>query len=164
MADRIVVMHDGIIEQIGTPLDLYDAPRNLFVAEFIGSPAMNVIPGKLQYEGGATSVAALGSVWPVSGVGGGSAGQNVHYGIRPGDLKVADVGSPGTIAAEVVVVEPTGAETELLLHVGGSGDASGQQIILVMHGRTAAQPGDTVHLAIDGAKAHVFDGSSGQRL
>ena len=112
-------------------------------------------------------MAALGALWPVDAVGAGVTGQNVHYGIRPGDLKLADTGGADSIAAEVVVVEPTGAETELLLQVGGAdgpASASGQQIILVMHGRTAVQPGDTVHLSINGAKAHVFDGSSGQRL
>ena len=159
MADRIVVMHDGIIEQIGTPLDLYDHPRNLFVAQFIGSPAMNVIEGALQRDGhGATTVQALGASWPVSGLAAGGNGQKVHYGIRPGDLVLADAGIP----AEVVVVEPTGAETELLLQVG-QGDTT-RQIILVMHGRTQAKPGDTVFLAIDGVKAHVFDVANGQRL
>ena len=154
MADRIVVMHDGIIEQIGTPLELYDRPGNLFVAQFIGSPAMNVFEGMLQKEGGQLGVAALGALWPVAGLAGGNHGQTVHYGIRPGDLKLADAG----IATEVVVVEPTGAETELLLQIGA------QQLTLVLHGRTAARPGDTVHLAIDAANAHVFDGQSGQRL
>jgi multiple sugar transport system ATP-binding protein len=158
MADRIVVMHDGIIEQIGTPLELYDRPGNLFVAQFIGSPAMNVFEGVLQREGGITAVSALGSLWPVAGLAGGQHGQKVHYGIRPGDLTLADAGIP----AEVVVVEPTGAETELLLQIGSGADA--RQLILVMHGRTDAQPGERVHLAIDGAKAHVFDGQSGQRL
>jgi multiple sugar transport system ATP-binding protein len=158
MADRIVVMHDGIIEQIGTPLELYDRPGNLFVAQFIGSPAMNVLPGVLQKEGGQAGVSALGALWPVAGLAGGSHGQPVHYGIRPGDLKLAAAGIP----AQVVVVEPTGAETELLLQVGSG--SSTQQIVLVLHGRTDAQPGETVHLAIDAAKAHVFDGQSGQRL
>jgi multiple sugar transport system ATP-binding protein len=158
MADRIVVMHDGIIEQIGTPLDLYDRPGNLFVAQFIGSPAMNVVQGTLQRDGNTTCVQALGARWPVVGLGGGSHGQKVHYGIRPGDLVLADAGIP----AKVVVVEPTGAETELLLQVG-QGDAA-ENIVLVLHGRTNAQPDDTVHLAIDGAKAHVFDSQSGQRL
>jgi multiple sugar transport system ATP-binding protein len=151
MADRIVVMHDGIVEQIGTPLQLFDRPGNLFVAQFIGSPSMNVVQGTLR--GGA--VEALGARWPVEpGVAKGHEGQGVHYGMRPTDLALADSG----IAARVVVVEPTGAETELLLDVGG------QQLVLVMHGRTAAQPDDTVYLAVDPAKAHVFDTASGSRL
>jgi hypothetical protein len=72
----------------------------------------------------------------------------VHYGIRPTDLQLADSG----IAAQVVVIEPTGAETELLVEVGG------QQLVVVMHGRTTARPDDTVHLRVDTDKAHVFDG------
>jgi multiple sugar transport system ATP-binding protein len=156
MADRIVVMHDGIIEQIGTPLDLYDRPSNLFVAQFIGSPAMNVIPGKLRGSGGATEVEAAGTRRPVPAQVGGSEGQAVHYGIRPGDIHLAPAGSG--IAAKVIVVEPTGAETELLLQVGDA------QIVAVIHGRTSARPDDTVHLAIDADKAHVFDSASGTRL
>ncbi len=158
MADRIVVMHDGLIEQIGTPLDLYDHPSNLFVAQFIGSPAMNVFEGTLQRETGSTTVAALGASWPVAGMAAGQSGQRVSYGIRPGDLVLADAGIP----AEVVVVEPTGAETELLLQVGTGSNT--QQLILVMHGRTDARPGQTVYLSVDGSKAHVFDGANGQRL
>jgi len=149
MADRIVVMHDGIVEQIGTPLELFDRPGNLFVAQFIGSPSMNVFQGTL--KGGA--VDALGARWPVR-VGQGGEGQAVHYGIRPTDLALAEGGIP----ARVVVVEPTGAETELLLDVGG------QQLVLVMHGRTAAQPDEVVHLSVDIDKAHVFDGATGKRL
>jgi multiple sugar transport system ATP-binding protein len=158
MADRIVVMHDGIVEQIGTPLELYDRPGNLFVAQFIGSPAMNVFPGVLQKEGGQAGVSALGALWPAPPGVGGQHGQAVHYGIRPSDLRLADSGIP----AQVVVVEPTGAETELLLQISHGG--STQQLVLVLHGRTAAQPGDTVHLALDGAKAHVFDAQAGTRL
>jgi multiple sugar transport system ATP-binding protein len=153
MADRIVVMHDGIIEQIGTPLELFDRPGNLFVAQFIGSPSMNVFAGTLR--GGA--VDALGARWPLPPAlngGRGADGQGVQYGIRPTDLALAGEG----IAARVVVVEPTGAETELLLDVGG------QQLVLVMHGRTAARPDDTVYLTVDAPKAHVFDANSGQRI
>jgi multiple sugar transport system ATP-binding protein len=156
MADRIVVMHDGIIEQIGTPLELYDHPGNLFVAQFIGSPAMNVIAGSLRGAGGATVVEAAGTRWPVPAQVHGRDGQAVHYGIRPGDIHLAP-GAQG-IAAKVIVVEPTGAETELLLQVGDA------QIIVVIHGRTAAKPDDVVHLAIDTDKAHVFDSASGKRL
>ncbi len=149
MADRIVVMHDGLIEQIGTPLELFDGPHNLFVAQFIGSPAMNVFAGTLR-DG---AVQALGARWPLPAVAAGGE-QAVHYGIRPTDLALAGAG----IAARVVVVEPTGAETELLLDVGG------QQLVLVMHGRTDVQPEQTVYLSVDAAKAHVFDAASGRRL
>jgi multiple sugar transport system ATP-binding protein len=148
MADRIVVMHDGVVEQIGTPLELFDRPRNLFVAQFIGSPAMNVFDGRMNGAG----VAALGAHWPAAVQAAG--GQPVHYGIRPGDLELAGEGVPG----KVVVVEPTGAETELIVDVGG------QPLTVVMHGRTKARPDDVVHLRVDAAKAHVFDGASGQRL
>jgi multiple sugar transport system ATP-binding protein len=151
MADRIVVMHDGIVEQIGTPLELFDRPGNLFVAQFIGSPAMNVFKGTVQNG----QVAALGASWPmpptVKPV---ADGTSVHYGVRPGDLELADSGIP----AQVVVVEPTGAETELLLQIGD------QKFTLVMHGRTDVQPNDTVHLKFDVNKAHVFDGITEQRL
>ena len=144
-------MHDGLIEQIGTPLELFDRPRNLFVAQFIGSPAMNVFAGTLR--GGA--VEGLGQRWPLPALASSAAeGQAVQYGIRPGDLSLATSG----IAAKVIVIEPTGAETELLVDVGG------QQLILVMHGRTEVKPDQTVHLAVDAEKAHVFDAASGQRL
>ncbi|HSW21579.1 MAG TPA: sn-glycerol-3-phosphate ABC transporter ATP-binding protein UgpC [Burkholderiaceae bacterium] len=154
MADRIVVMRDGIVEQIGTPLELFDKPDNLFVAQFIGSPAMNVLAGTLRRGSDGAYVEALGSRWPVPGTVNGNDGLAVSYGIRPGDLSLADAG----VAAKVFVVEPTGAETELLLQVGDA------QLTLVMHGRTTAQPDDTVHLAIEAAHAHVFDQASGRRL
>ena len=168
MADRIVVMHDGIIEQIGTPLELYDRPRNLFVAEFIGSPSMNVIAGTLQSPaagpgaisaesaGAGAEVDAAGTRWPAPLLTGGTRGQAVHYGIRPGDIHLASDGHG--IAAKVIVVEPTGAETELLVQVGDA------KLVVVIHGRTSAKPDDLVHLAIDAAKAHVFDTASGERL
>ena len=151
MADRIVVMHDGIIEQIGTPLGLFDRPCNLFVAQFIGSPSMNVFLGTVR----GSSVEALGTRWPLPpGLKNAREGMAVQYGIRPGDLQLADTG----IAASVVVIEPTGAETELVLEVGG------QQLILVMHGRTAVQPDEAVQLAVDADNAHLFDAGSGRRV
>jgi multiple sugar transport system ATP-binding protein len=156
MADRIVVMHDGIIEQIGTPLQLYDHPGNLFVAQFIGSPAMNVVEGKLRVQAEHTWVDAVGQQWPVTPLANAIDGQAVHYGVRPGDIAVSTTGTG--IPAKVVVVEPTGAETELLLQVGQA------QVIVVLHGRIAVQPDDEVHLEIDPAKTHVFDGTSGNRL
>ncbi|UUZ69015.1 sn-glycerol-3-phosphate ABC transporter ATP-binding protein UgpC [Polaromonas sp. P2-4] len=156
MADRIVVMHDGIIEQIGTPLELFDRPGNLFVAQFIGSPAMNVLKGHLHQEGGSSWIEAQGHHWPVGALAQAHHGQAVHYGVRPSDIQVVTSGEG--IPAKVIVVEPTGAETELLLQVGD------EQLIVVLHGRTSAQPDDMVHLQISVNKTHVFDVTSGQRL
>jgi multiple sugar transport system ATP-binding protein len=158
MADRIVVMHDGVIEQIGTPLELYDHPDNLFVAQFIGSPAMNIINGTLRRTGGSAHVEAAGGTrWPLeSGVG--HDGQQVAFGIRPEHLAVTDVGAVDAVAAEITVVEPTGAETELLVKAGDA------PIVLVTHGRTSVRPGDRIGLAVDPPMVHVFDQASGDRL
>ena len=156
MADRIVVMHDGIVEQIGTPLELFDRPGNLFVAQFIGSPSMNVAQGVLHLAGGQAHVTAEGASWPALSVAGGKDGQAVHYGIRPTDITLAAAGQG--IAAQVVVVEPTGAETELLVQVGEF------KLVVTLHGRTDAQPNDTVYLHIDPAKTHLFDAATEQRL
>ena len=156
MADRIVVMHDGIIEQIGTPLELFDRPGNLFVAQFIGSPSMNVLSGTLRVSSGHSWVEAHGHAWPVSALTQAKEGQAVVYGVRPTDLTLsaAGVGIPAT----VIVVEPTGAETELLLEVGSV------RLVLVTHGRTNVQPNDVVHLDISAGKSHLFDAATGLRL
>jgi multiple sugar transport system ATP-binding protein len=158
MADRIVVMHDGRIEQIGTPLALYDRPDNLFVAQFIGSPAMNVVNGTLRRVNGSAYVEAPGGLrWPLA-QGAGTDGQAVAYGIRPEHLSLAGAGSAGAVPAEVTVVEPTGAETELLLKAGEA------PIVLVSHGRPNVNPGDRIGLAVDPAMVHVFDQKTGARL
>ncbi|HVN36248.1 MAG TPA: sn-glycerol-3-phosphate ABC transporter ATP-binding protein UgpC [Casimicrobiaceae bacterium] len=156
MADRIVVMHDGRIEQIGTPLALYDRPGNLFVAQFIGSPAMNVVNGIVRRAGGGAYVEAEGGVrWPLAG-GAGADGQAVSYGVRPEHLTLAPAGTG--VPGEVIVVEPTGAETELVIRVGAS------QVILRMHGRARVEHDEKVALAVDPATVHIFDQATGQRL
>jgi multiple sugar transport system ATP-binding protein len=97
MADRIVVMHDGHIEQIGAPLELYDHPDNLFVAQFIGSPAMNVLNGSVRREGAAAFVEVPGGVrWPLPATTAAD-GQAVAYGIRPGDLHLAAPDAAGAV-------------------------------------------------------------------
>jgi len=152
MADRIVVMHDGRIEQIGTPLELYDRPANLFVAQFIGSPAMNVIDGTLRRNGyGAWVEADGGQRWPVDRTGGVD-GQPVTYGVRPEHLALAN--GDAAVQGEVIVVEPTGAETELLVRAGAA------QLVVVMHGRCALKPGDRVGLAVEAEAVHLFDRAS----
>ena len=144
MADRIVVMQDGRIEQIGTPLELYDHPSNLFVAQFIGSPAMNVVQGTLRRGADAAWVEAEGGMrWPLATSSPGVDGQVVAYGVRPGNLSLH--ASAQSVPGEVIVVEPTGAETELLVRVGQA------QIVVVVHGRTSARPGETGALEVDTA-------------
>ena len=158
MADRIVVMHDGRIEQIGSPLDLYDHPDNLFVAQFIGSPSMNIMNGKVSRTNGSAHVEVAGGVrWPLR-VAPGADGQAVAYGIRPGDLTLASTEAHGAVPGEIIVIEPTGAETELLIQAGES------QLILVTHGRPDVNPGDRIGLGIDPSKVHVFDQATGARL
>jgi multiple sugar transport system ATP-binding protein len=151
-----VVMHDGIIEQIGTPLELFDHPGNLFVAQFIGSPSMNVLKGTLRVAEGRTWVEAQGHSWPAGALTQAGDGHAVAYGVRPTDVNVSTTGTG--IPAKVIVVEPTGAETELLLEVGDC------RLVVVMHGRTAARPDDVIHLEIAANKAHLFDDATGIRL
>jgi multiple sugar transport system ATP-binding protein len=149
MADRIAVMNDGRIEQLGEPLELYDHPANLFVAQFIGSPAMNVFEGVYRNN----AVEALGTRWPANGARA-SEGQRVKYGIRPEHIDFGNADIP----AEVVVVEPMGAETELLLKV------QDQTLTLVTHGRSRVGPGERVYLAPQSQHVHLFDASTGQRV
>jgi multiple sugar transport system ATP-binding protein len=148
MADRIAVMNEGRIEQLGEPLELYDRPANLFVAQFIGSPAMNVFEGIYKDR----SVEALGARWPCSVKA--QEGQSVIYGIRPEHLSFTSDGIP----AEIEVVEPMGAETEVLVKV------QGQSFTVMTHGRAAYGPGERVFVSPQAAHAHVFDAASGRRI
>jgi multiple sugar transport system ATP-binding protein len=150
MADRIAVMNEGRIEQLGAPLELYDRPANLFVAQFIGSPAMNVFDGVLKNG----SVEALGERWPAPASARGNDGQAVKYGIRPEHLQLGRDGVP----AEVVVVEPMGHETELLVRINDI------DLIVVMQGRSAHAPGERIFLAPQAANAHLFEAASGRRI
>jgi multiple sugar transport system ATP-binding protein len=156
MADRIVVMHDGMVEQIGTPLELFDRPGNLFVAQFIGSPSMNVLPGTLRLRDGRSWVEAQGQSWPTAPQPLAHDGQAVQYGVRPTDISLSTTGQG--IPARVVVVEPTGAETELLVRVGDA------DLVIVLHGRTSVQPDEDVLLDVAAFKTHVFDSAGGHRL
>ncbi len=151
MADKIVVMNNGIVEQIGTPLELYDDPRNMFVAGFIGSPATNFLKGRLGTEGVITND---GITLPVRSIKGAGGGRPVHYGIRPEHLELSDTG----LDAEVVVVEPTGADTQLFARIGEC------QVVAVFHERHSLHPGQKVKLRPRTDAAMVFDDETGQRL
>jgi len=151
MADQIVVMHDGRVEQTGSPLELYDRPSNRFVAGFIGSPAMNFIDGT-QKDG--ALVAANGARLPLAGATAANDGRAMVYGIRPEHLDLADDG----FEAEVVVIEPTGSETQLVARLGT------QEVIAIFRERHAFAPGQKIRLKPRAPVAHLFDAASGMRL
>jgi multiple sugar transport system ATP-binding protein len=159
MADRIVVMHDGVVEQIGAPLELYDHPRNLFVAQFIGSPAMNIINGKLRRAGVNAVVETQDGIrWPVLREPAAGEGLDASYGVRPEHLAVVQSGIADSVPGEVVVVEPTGPETELLVRSGTS------HISVISHGRASISPGDQIALRVAPGSVHLFDQKSGSRI
>ncbi len=156
MGDKIVVMREGRIEQTGNPLELYDHPVNTFVAGFIGSPAMNFLPGTLRREGEAASVQlADGTQVRAPANAAGSDGQAVILGLRPEHLSLD---ASGGIPTEVVVVEPTGAETHVSCRHHGT------DLAVVFRERHAFVPGSTIHLQPDLLHAHLFDAKSGHRL
>jgi multiple sugar transport system ATP-binding protein len=156
MADKIVVMHDGIVEQIGTPLELYDWPGNLFVAGFIGSPAMNFIPGALRRDEKSAVVEVAGGIrLPAAARGTGREGQDVIYGVRPEHFEIV---AEGGVPTRVNVVEPTGADTFVY------GDFAGTQICAVFSERHQFRSGEMVNLRPRAPLTHVFDAGSGQAL
>jgi len=156
MADKIVVMKDGLVEQIGDPLSLYDAPVNTFVAGFIGSPAMNMIPGIVRANGaGATVEFGDNATLPVPRGARAADGQEVLYGMRPEHCTLADSGG---IPADVVVVEPTGADTQLYCRFNG------QELTSLVRDRVSCRAGDSVRLKPDLGRAHLFDRASGLSL
>jgi multiple sugar transport system ATP-binding protein len=158
MADRIVVMHDGRVEQIGTPLELYDTPANLFVAGFIGSPAMNFIDAVLRRENGALwAEAADGTRLPVAGKQAGRDGQKVVYGTRPEHIALATDGTSG-VPAVVEVVEPTGADTFVYATLAGA------QVCAVFTERHEFRAGDTVRFEPRRDLVHLFDRDNGAKL
>jgi len=157
MADQIVVMKDGLVEQRGRPLELYDHPANLFVAGFIGSPAMNFLPGRLKREGGAPRVEMDdGLSLPLPANAAGDEGQAVLYGTRPEHLGLAPDGQG--LPARVVVVEPTGADTQVFAKVGET------EVTAVFRERHDFKAGDAIRLAPDPGRTHVFDAVTGMSL
>ncbi len=153
MADRIVVMHDGLVEQIGSPLELYDHPANQFVAGFIGSPAMNFLPGKVRRSNGHAVVeTASGITLPLPANAAGEEGRQVVYGMRPEHLTLASDGVPATVK----VVEPTGADTFVFCRIGG------QEICGSFSERHEFKPGAEIRLQPRLDAVHLFDAGTGQ--
>ncbi|MBZ9918942.1 sn-glycerol-3-phosphate ABC transporter ATP-binding protein UgpC [Mesorhizobium sp. BR1-1-12] len=150
MADKIVVMRDGRIEQVGAPLELFDRPANLFVAGFIGSPSMNLLKGVAR-KGGVDIAGALFPVAPGSAV---EEGRAIVYGVRPEHLEIHADGVP----AKISVVEPTGSETLVFLRFGDG------EMVALFRERHDFKPGDTLKLRPRPDHIHLFDAETGKRL
>jgi len=152
LADRIVVMQAGRVEQVGSPLELYDRPGNTFVAQFIGSPSMNLLHGRRQGDGvvldnGGTVAVSLPSTV--------AEGQVVEIGKRPEDIRLTETGG---LAATVKVVEPTGSETYAVFEVGG------QEIVGLFRERITLAEGQATRLSFDAGPVHLFDSVTGRRI
>jgi multiple sugar transport system ATP-binding protein len=157
MADQIVVMKDGLVEQRGGPLELYDHPANVFVAGFIGSPAMNFLPGAVKRSGGEARIALDGGgTVPAPRECRGEEGQRVVYGVRPEHLVLG--GDRDGLAVRVVVVEPTGMDTQVFSKFGDV------EVTAVFRERHEFEPGEAIHLMPDPARTHVFEAESGKSL
>ena len=151
MADKIVVMNHGHIEQAGAPLELYDRPANLFVAGFIGSPAMNMLHGKVS---AGAFVDASGMRWPMPANHGAAEGSEIVYGVRPEHLRLDANGVP----TRVHVVEPTGSETQVVLRLGEV------SLMGAFRERIAAGPGEALPVSPELGLVHLFDKKTGKRI
>jgi len=156
MADKIVVLRDGRIEQVGAPLDLYNKPANRFVAGFIGSPRMNFLDGVLSAPD-SVSVDGLPAIGLDAGLGAARSGVPVGFGIRPEHVHLTDE-TDAAIPATAASVEQLGSESYLYCELPG-----GQALTVHHSGQTKARRGDTVHLRFDTKAAHVF-GENGEAL
>jgi len=157
MADRIVVLREGVIEQIGTPIELYDRPANVFVAEFIGSPAMNLLPAQLRLDGGRRwAILGEGAAVELSKEVAGAEGQAILLGIRPENLTVASAG--GGLMAQVSLVEPLGSQVQIVAAFAG------REVTMLSNERLMPEVGSAIALRPDPAALHVFDSASGRRL
>ncbi|MEN9890847.1 MAG: hypothetical protein RLY78_1142 [Pseudomonadota bacterium] len=141
LADRVVVLRDGLIEQVGTPLELYDRPANQFVAQFIGTPQMNVVAADKLGPVAPSLQAAAGQALPAGG----------FVGLRPEAVSVRHAGQ-GALSGRVDLIEALGAET--LIYVTTE---TGAQLVARQNARSGLHAGDAVSLEIDPAAAHLFD-------
>ena len=147
MADKIVVMKDGYIEQIGSPLEVYDKPANTFVASFIGSPAMNMIEGIVEIKNNSFKLQVAETKIDLPNIKELDNGQKIIVGIRPEYL----IPSKNGIPAKIAVVEPTGSETHLLLR------ANDQDLTCVIRERQDFSPGQDVKLTAEKKSIHIFN-------
>jgi len=160
LADRIVVMHDGVIQQAGPPLALYDRPDNLFVAGFIGSPPMNLFDGRIEGQDGNSLRVALdigGHLVARASAGPAAVGTNaVVAGVRAEDLRLDN--ESAALQCRVRAIEQLGHESHVHALMGST------RVCVTTRERTALRPGDAIGLSVAPERVHLFDRASGRRL
>jgi multiple sugar transport system ATP-binding protein len=157
MADRIVAMHDGVVQQVGTPLEIYDRPSNIFVASFIGSPAMNFVRGTLEFSGANAAVRIWDVALPVKGIRDPAGGTAVIAGIRPEHVDLSENPAVGA-AGHVELIEPMGLSTLVHLTVGG------EPVKALSFARLALRPGMSVGISVSPERMHLFNPVSEKRI
>ena len=164
LATKIVVMKGGIIQQVGSPAEIYNRPANLFVADFMGNPAMNLIPAKARQNGNGTKIEIArkdGAPIILTDTNNRDLPEDVILGVRPEDIPEPDFrASQDAQQAECMVdiVEPAGADTFVVMQLGG------KHVTARLHAETTAKPGQMQQLAFDLGKVSYFAPASGQRL
>lgn len=164
LATKIVVLKDGIIQQIGSPAEIYNNPKNLFVADFMGSPAMNLIPATAASKSAGTEInisRANGDTLVLMDKTKLDLPENVIVGLRPEDIAEAGYRAGKkvqTASCMVDIVEPAGADTYVMTHLGGT------EVTARMHAETQAKPGEALEFAFDLGKVSYFDPVTGSRL
>ncbi|MGI9401604.1 MAG: ABC transporter ATP-binding protein, partial [Rhizobiaceae bacterium] len=155
LADRIVVLSAGNIEQVGSPLELYDNPRNLFVAQFIGSPAMNIVPAKITKSGTKTAVELPDGHKVIAPVKSAKAleGKSATFGIRPEDLSIATGNTKPVLQGQVSLVESLGEVTMVYVDVAGRDEP----LIAKIAGTQSFERGSNIKLTAEPEKMHVFN-------
>ncbi len=168
MGDRIVVLKDGEVQQIDTPLALYGHPVNRFVAGFIGSPAMNFVEGRLASDGGTLAFVADGDALRLPLPAGyaarlaGYAGRAVTLGVRPEDVSVAGADSAASSRWTIDVLEPMGNEVVVYAHAGSG--ASAHNVVARVAPQVLPEPGAPLDLALNTSKLHFFDAETEHAL
>jgi multiple sugar transport system ATP-binding protein len=157
MGDRVAVLKDGLLQQVDTPLDIYDRPANLFVAGFIGSPAMNLLQAGADPDGARIG----GYTVPIDRAALAKSTSDITVGVRPEAWRIVPPGEGG-LPVTATVIEELGADA----YMYGTSDVEGtpRDIVVRLDGRRSVEKGATVHVTTDPQKVHVFDTASGERL
>ena len=164
LATKIVVLKDGVVQQIGTASEIYNFPANTFVADFMGSPAMNLIPARILQNGDGTSIEITrpaGAPLVMANNHAPDLPQDVIIGLRPEDISEAGFRSGEDVQeaeCEIDLVEPAGADTYVVSTLGG------KQVTARLHAETSAKPGSRLRLAFDLSKVSYFSPQTGERL